>query len=94
MYALVAETGALLWKTKLGDRIESSACVSLCGKYIIVGKEKLQSQIEHLFIILHENVVKGEKRWGQGVNLTMHKINETNVILVMYVRFCDYLKFL
>lgn len=45
MYALVAETGALLWKTKLGDRIESSACVSLCGKYIIVGKEKLQSQI-------------------------------------------------
>lgn len=44
MYALVAETGALLWKTKLGDRIESSACVSLCGKYIIVGKEKLQSQ--------------------------------------------------
>lgn len=45
MYALVAETGALLWKTKLGDRIESSACVSLCGKYIIVGKEKLQSEI-------------------------------------------------
>lgn len=41
MYALVAETGALLWKTELGDRIESSACVSECGKYIIVGKEKL-----------------------------------------------------
>lgn len=31
---------------------------------------------------------------GQGVDLTMHKINETNVILVMHVRFCDYLKFL
>ncbi|XP_061165027.1 beta-alanine-activating enzyme-like [Saccostrea echinata] len=37
MYALVAETGELLWKTELGDRIESSACISLCGKYIVVG---------------------------------------------------------
>lgn len=30
---------------------------------------------------------------GQGVNLTMHKINETSVLLVMHVRLCDYLKF-
>ncbi|XP_062566768.1 LOW QUALITY PROTEIN: beta-alanine-activating enzyme-like [Saccostrea cucullata] len=37
MYALVAETGELLWKTQLGDRIESSTCISLCGKYVVVG---------------------------------------------------------
>lgn len=40
-------------------------------------------------IILHENLVKGDKRRGQGVNLTMHKTNEINVILV--IRFCDYI---
>ncbi|XP_062613897.1 beta-alanine-activating enzyme-like [Saccostrea cucullata] len=37
LYALVAETGELLWRTELGDRIESSACISLCGNYVVVG---------------------------------------------------------
>lgn len=31
-------TGNLLWKSRLGGRIESSACLSHCGRYIIVGK--------------------------------------------------------
>lgn len=64
MYALVAETGALLWKTKLGDRIESSACVSLCGKYIIVGKEKLQSQIGTFIYNITRKPCKGRKEMG------------------------------
>lgn len=41
MYVLVVEIGVLFWKIKLGNRIELLVCVSLCGKYIIVGKEKL-----------------------------------------------------
>lgn len=67
-----------------------SVCV---GNISLLVRRNYSLKLEHLFIILHENVVKGEKRWGQGVNLTMHKINETNVILVMHVRFCDYLNF-
>ncbi|XP_064636646.1 beta-alanine-activating enzyme-like [Lineus longissimus] len=35
--ALSLETGRPLWEVMLGDRIESSACTSACGKYIIVG---------------------------------------------------------
>ena len=31
-------TGASIWETTLGDRIESSAALSLCGNYIIVGE--------------------------------------------------------
>lgn len=68
-----------------------SVCV---GNISLLVRRNYSIKLEHLFIILHENFVKGEKRWGQGVDLTMHKINETNVILVMHVRFCDYLKFL
>ena len=45
MFAVVAETGELLWKTKLGDRIESSASVSICGNYIIVGNELITEQV-------------------------------------------------
>lgn len=45
MFAVVAETGELLWKTRLGDRIESSASVSMCGNYIIVGKELITEQV-------------------------------------------------
>ena len=31
-------SGRVLWRTKLGDRVESSACSSVCGEYIIVGE--------------------------------------------------------
>ncbi|XP_021339198.1 acyl-CoA synthetase family member 4-like isoform X2 [Mizuhopecten yessoensis] len=36
-YAITMETGEVQWETTLGDRIESSACISTCGNYIIVG---------------------------------------------------------
>ncbi len=36
--AVSLETGSEIWSKMLGDRIESSACLSKCGKYIIVGK--------------------------------------------------------
>ena len=37
---LAVETGSgrVLWRTELGGRVESSACPSLCGKYVIVGE--------------------------------------------------------
>lgn len=31
-------SGAVLWRTQLSDRVESSACVSLCGQYVVVGE--------------------------------------------------------
>lgn len=48
MFAVVAESGELLWKTRLGDRIESSASVSICGNYIIVGKELITEQVDEM----------------------------------------------
>ncbi|EDV24494.1 uncharacterized protein TRIADDRAFT_56341 [Trichoplax adhaerens] len=35
--AINMDSGEILWETILGDRIESSATVSVCGKYVIVG---------------------------------------------------------
>lgn len=29
--------GSVLWKFKLGDRVESSACMTKCGLYVAVG---------------------------------------------------------
>ncbi|XP_071980130.1 beta-alanine-activating enzyme isoform X2 [Engystomops pustulosus] len=37
LQALDLDTGAVLWERILGDRIESSAAVSKCGKFILVG---------------------------------------------------------
>lgn len=31
-------SGKCHWQTQLSDRVESSACLSLCGTYIIVGE--------------------------------------------------------
>ncbi len=31
-------SGRTLWQTVLNDRVESSACLSACQRYIIVGK--------------------------------------------------------
>jgi len=30
--------GEVLWESRVGDRIESSAALSTCGKYVIVGE--------------------------------------------------------
>ncbi|XP_022079526.1 acyl-CoA synthetase family member 4-like isoform X2 [Acanthaster planci] len=35
--AISMETGKALWVTQLGDRVESSACLSTCGTKVIVG---------------------------------------------------------
>nr|XP_054755985.1 beta-alanine-activating enzyme-like isoform X2 [Lytechinus pictus] len=35
--AINMETGNVLWRTELGDRVESSACLSACGRFVIVG---------------------------------------------------------
>ena len=35
--ALELTTGAEIWRVELGDRVESSACVSVCGHFIAVG---------------------------------------------------------
>ncbi|XP_072171423.1 beta-alanine-activating enzyme-like [Diadema setosum] len=35
--AIAMETGEVLWQTILTDRVESSACLSACGKFVIVG---------------------------------------------------------
>lgn len=36
--AVSLTNGAVLWSTRLGGRIESSACLSRCGKLVVVGK--------------------------------------------------------
>ncbi|XP_065828359.1 beta-alanine-activating enzyme-like isoform X2 [Oscarella lobularis] len=35
--SVAADSGTLLWKALLGDRIESSAVLSRCGKFLVVG---------------------------------------------------------
>lgn len=37
MQAIDLDTGEVKWEKKLGDRIESSACISKCGNFIVVG---------------------------------------------------------
>lgn len=39
--ALDLTSGSLLWERVLGDRIESSAAVSLCGSLVIVGQYQI-----------------------------------------------------
>lgn len=39
--ALDLSSGSLLWERVLGDRIESSAAVSLCGSLVIVGQYQI-----------------------------------------------------
>lgn len=37
MQAIDLDSGEIKWEKNLGDRIESSACVSKCGNFIVVG---------------------------------------------------------
>ena len=37
-FAICFQTGRVLWDTQLTDRIESSACLSMCGQFVVVGK--------------------------------------------------------
>ncbi|XP_022797527.1 acyl-CoA synthetase family member 4-like, partial [Stylophora pistillata] len=42
--------GKVLWESRLGDRIESSAALSLCGRYVIVGCYDGQVYVLNRFI--------------------------------------------
>ena len=35
--AVEVESGRVLWRSMLGGRVESSACPSLCARYVSVG---------------------------------------------------------
>ena len=37
-FAITASDGQIIWKTQTGGRIESSACLSLCAKFVVFGK--------------------------------------------------------
>ena len=37
-FAICFRTGRVLWESQLTDRIESSACLSVCGQFVIVGE--------------------------------------------------------
>lgn len=50
--ALDLASGSCLWERVLGDRIESSAAVSLCGRLVVVGQWRLFSS-DLLLLSLH-----------------------------------------
>ena len=37
--AVHLSSGHVLWSTRLGDRVESSACLSACGRFGVVGAD-------------------------------------------------------
>ena len=37
-FAICFQSGRVLWQSQLADRIESSACLSRCGEFVIVGE--------------------------------------------------------
>lgn len=39
LVAIQLDSGCIIWRIQLPNIIESSCCVSLCGEYIITGKE-------------------------------------------------------
>ena len=45
-------SGEELWRAQLSDRIESSACVSPCGRYIIVGERTAELRAHKLYEVL------------------------------------------
>ncbi|XP_054584889.1 beta-alanine-activating enzyme [Eptesicus fuscus] len=57
MTAVDLYSGKVKWEQLLGDRIESSACVSKCGNFIVVGKEvcvEVKMWRNYLFFALFE----------------------------------------
>lgn len=51
MQAIDLDTGEVKWEKKLGDRIESSACVSKCGNFIVVGMSCVLTFISDYFFV-------------------------------------------
>lgn len=53
MQAIDLDLGEIKWEKTLGDRIESSACVSKCGNFIVVGKSFVSVFILNSFFLLN-----------------------------------------
>lgn len=53
MQAIDLNLGEIKWEKNLGDRIESSACVSKCGNFIIVGMSLVLAFILNYFFLLN-----------------------------------------
>jgi len=51
--ALSVSSGVALWQTYLGDRIESSAALSLCRKFLVVGESFVFSHSKRERIDVH-----------------------------------------
>lgn len=49
MQAIDLDLGEIKWEKNLGDRIESSACVSKCGNFIVVGTSFVSALILNYF---------------------------------------------
>lgn len=56
--AVEVGSGRVLWRTKLGGRVESSACSSHCGKYIAVGEyaSRVRSRHKKTLLINKKNM--------------------------------------
>lgn len=53
MQAIDLDLGEKKWEKNLGDRIESSACVSKCGNFIVVGMSSVLAFIINYFSVLN-----------------------------------------
>lgn len=53
MQAIDLDSGAIKWEKNLGDRIESSACISKCGNFIVVGTSFVSAFILNSFFLLN-----------------------------------------
>ena len=54
-FAICFRTGRVLWETQLTDRIESSASLSVCGQFVIVGESdniKFMAIITYMYNVI------------------------------------------
>lgn len=54
--ALDIVTGESVWETTLPDRVESSACLSYCGQWVIVGKSLFFRTVSTLSVYLSPKI--------------------------------------
>lgn len=53
--SVLLSNGEVLWRTRLGGRVESSACLSRCGQMIVVGKYLLSNYCVYNKCVDHVN---------------------------------------
>ncbi|KAK7495282.1 hypothetical protein BaRGS_00013464 [Batillaria attramentaria] len=65
-FAILMETGNVLWCTRLGGRIEGSACLSACGRLVVVG-----CYDHHIYMLdVHSGDVVWRVQTGNAVKCT------------------------